>query len=198
MSLGTTPTAIQSDFNIVVNKLNIDSVVAFNNYQTSTSTTTLETNVIAINNTTSTITVENEFDWDTAITTFYNHIPTRVTWAPQHSGDPSILKQYYESNLLFSSIASNKVDLSFRSDLLYGFQKIEFSSNTAGGWGNISWGVDSWGSVEEPRAFRTYIPREKQKCRFLEPRFEHKRAFEGYKMVGLSLTFDPIIQRVNR
>jgi hypothetical protein len=198
MSLGTTPTAIQSDFNIIVNKLNIDSVVAFNNYQTSSSTTQLETNVIEINTTTSTITVENELDWDVASATFYNHILTRVTWAPQHSGDPSILKQYYEANLMFSSIESNRVDLSFRSDLLYGFQKVEFQSNTAGGWGNIEWGNDSWGSVEEPRAFRTYVPREKQKCRFLEPRFEHKRAFEGYRMVGLSLTFDPIIQRVNR
>lgn len=192
----TTPSGIQSDFNAVVAHLNADPKVVFSNYQTSTSTDILENTVLSVSG--SEVTLELDMDYDLASCTIYKAIATKITWAPCHAGDPSVLKQFSETNLMFSDIVSNVVSLSFRSDIQQNYDKIEFPSNSTGGWGDIAWGDDPWGGYSGPRAFRTYVPRGKQRCRFLNPKFEHKRAYENYLLVGLSLTFDVIQQRVGR
>lgn len=198
MSGSTLPSGIQSDFNIVVGLLNTDTVAMDGDYQTSSSTNRLETNILSIDTTNSIIEVELEFDWDLATVTYFNRIVTNIVWSPQHAGDPSIWKQFRETNLMFSDITSNVVDLSFRSSEQRDYEKIPFESDSTGAWGEFPWGEEPWGGYSGPRAFRSYIPGQKQRCRFLEPKFEHKRAFESYLLVGLSLTFDKMEERVGR
>ena len=196
MSLSSTPTGMESDLNIVVGILNTDTVVNESDYPTSTSTSILETVVTSILE--NKVTVELNFDWDLAPITYHNKISSKIVWSPAHAGDPSIFKQFRETNLLFSSITSNVIDLSFRSDIQRGYEKVMFQSESTGAWGKLPWGEEPWGGTSEPRGFRTYIPGQKQRCRFLEPKFEHNRAYENYLLVGLSLTFTAMIERIGR
>lgn len=198
MTGSTLPSGVQSDFNIVVGLLNTDTVLTNADYPISNSTSTLETIITDINTVTNEITVEFIFDWDLNTVTYYNHIATSITWAPTHAGEASIFKQFRESNLMFSDIASNSISLSYRSDIQRGFETIDFVSDTTGAWGQFAWGDEPWGGVSNPKAFRTYIPAQKQRCRFLEPKFQHKRAYESFTLVGISLTFDPMTERIGR
>lgn len=194
----STPSGIQSDFNNVVNRLNTDPTVVFNTYLTSTSTSTVENTVLSASSSSSSVTMELDIDLDLSTVTIYKAIATKVTWAPIHAGDATIFKHFRESNLLFSDITSNVIKLSYRSDIQQNYEPIPFSSTVIGGWGEISWGDDPWGGYSGPAAFRTYIPAGKQRCRFLNPKFEHTRAHENYLLVGLSITFVPMTERVGR
>lgn len=194
-----TPVDVQSRFNAIVRRLNGDPRILDVDYAESETTLEFYTHIVdIIEDTSLKVIVEDVFDWDLADIMYYNHIATKITWAPLHAGDPSIFKQFREAELMFSEITGEIIDLSFASDLMQGFDKVEFRNLTDSGWGVDGWGLDPWGDYPGSRDFRTYIPRRQSRCRFIQPKFEHKRAFEDYLMVGLSLTFDKIDVRVNR
>lgn len=196
---GSNPIEIQDRFNRLINTLNGDPRVVDIDYELSTSTLEFFTHVIEIQDDLELkVIVQDEFDWDTFDITYYNHIPTKVTWAPLHAGDPSIFKQFSEAELMFSETTGQVLDLSFASDIIQGFDKVEFFANTDSGWGVDPWGLDPWGDYPGSRNFRTYIPKNQSRCRFMQPRFEHSRAFEMFLMVGLSLTFTAIGERTNK
>jgi len=194
----TSPQETMANFNAIVNQLNTDPDLALQDYPLAASTTTIQDHILSIDTFHNQVTVEEQFDWDLAPVTVLKAIATTVAWAPAHAGDPSIIKQFRESNLMFSDIISNVITLSYKSDLQRGFEAIPFASSSAGEWGDILWGNDPWGGYSEPRTFRTYIPQQKQRCRYLNPKFDHARAYENYLLVGLSLTFDPVGERVTR
>lgn len=193
------PSSLQDIYNNIINALNHDPRVVDIDYQESEQTLDYYSHVISIqDDLIQSVTVENVFDWDLADVTFYNHIPTKVTWTPLHAGDPSIYKQFRECELMMSSTTSSVIDISFATDIMQGFKVTNFINNLDSGWGVDSWGLDPWGDYPGPRDFRTYIPRAHQRCRFIQPRYEHARAFEDYLMVGISLTFQKVDVRVNR
>lgn len=67
-----------------------------------------------------------------------------------------------------------------------------------GDWGQFNWGGINWGGVGAPTPLRTYVPLEKQRCRFINMKFSHKVAFEKYNIFGMSLTFRPYNIRTTR
>lgn len=194
-----TPISIMNRFNAIVNRLIGDPRTFGIDYTLAEQTLEFYTHIIGIDDSLGfNVIVEDEFDWDIADITYYNHIPTLITWTPLHAGDPSVFKQFRESELMFSSTISGVIDLSFSSDIMQGFNKVQFIDPSAAGWGNGEWGLFPWGDYPGAKDFRTYVPGDQQRCRFLQPKFEHKRAFEDYLLVGLSLTFKKIDVRVNR
>lgn len=196
--VGTTSSDIQTKFNIVVVKLNADVGVIFAQFKEIDQNPVYYTHILEVNSNDNTVVVQDLIDFYIDTVTIYKHIPTKLTWAPNHAGNPAIWKQFSECNAIFQETTCRILTLSFASDASRNYEEIEISDNTLAGWGLTQWGPDPWGSEIEPRAYRTFIPRLKQRSRFINPRFEHARAFERYLMGGISISFMPIEQRVTK
>jgi len=84
--------------------------------------------------------------------------------------------------------AFTKAKLIFSSDLLPVEEEIEFSGDGSGIFGHQSFGSNYFGGGSNGAPFRTYIPRNKQRCRYLVIKFSHKIAREQYAVYGISLT----------
>jgi hypothetical protein len=110
----------------------------------------------------------------------------------------SLLKQFRDANIMFSETLATQMFLAFRSDANRDFEEITLNNRGSIGWGLSTWGESPWGDGIEPGAYRTYVPKYKQRCRYLNPRFRHKRGFEYNFLVGLTITFDAIINRISR
>lgn len=185
----------QAAFNSIVTLLNADTDVSFTDYTLSTDTTSLEAIVNEVNQTSTAVTLSYTPMFLVGPVTAYHGIETTVTWAPQHFGSPSIVKHVRESTILFSTAAFTNAVASFSSDLSPGFVDIEFDGEGNGSWGSFSWGTATWGGDGTSRPFRTYIPRAKQRCRFIEPRFTHSTALEKYALYGVSFTWEAVSSR---
>jgi len=196
--IASSPSGIQSDFNAIVALLNTDSELALGDYPESEHTHLLEVKVESIDAPNQTVTVNIQFDWDLADITHYKAIETVIEWSPIHAGNPGILKQFRDANIMFSETLATQMFLAFRSDANRDFEEITLNNRGSIGWGLSTWGESPWGDGIEPGAYRTYVPKYKQRCRYLNPRFRHKRGFEYNFLVGLTITFDAIINRISR
>lgn len=187
---------VQVCHNIIINKLNTDSQVFFTNYQTSTGSSEIESIILDVDNIENTITVK-----DIALPlmagpfTLYKAFNTVVQYSPQFAGDPSILKHFREGTIMFENSNYTNAELSYSSDLSPYFEETPFLGQGNGDWGQFNWGQQNWGGVGAPIPFRTLIPRQKQRCRFLNVRFDHMVAREKFSIYGISLTYRPLSTR---
>jgi hypothetical protein len=118
----------------------------------------------------------------------YKGIATQVEWQPQHFGDPSLLKQIREATIMFDQNSFYRATVSFASDLSQNFVEIPFFGRGIGYWGYGIWGTPDfyWGGNGNDAPFRTIVPIEKQRCRYLSLRFKHIDARAYYRIVGIS------------
>ena len=77
----------------------------------------------------------------------------------------------------------------YSSDLSPSYETIDVTGAGYGDWGEFAWSQQNWGGVAAPIPIRTYIPRQKQRCRFIYIRFSHEIAFEKFSLYGVSLSF---------
>jgi len=126
----------------------------------------------------------------------YKSILNRVRYAPQHAGDPFILKHFREAKMRFDSFIGSSISLSFNSDLQKSFEEVEFFPDTLTRWGKFNWGEQPWGGEAFPAAFRTYVPLGKQRCSFLGVVFEHNVARESWELEGIDLVFEVTSERI--
>lgn len=192
---GTSFVDIQADFNIIINKLNIDNQVQFSNYTTSTGTTEYEATILSIIQTQNIATLSNNFPFLSGPIISYKSIFSEIRWAPQTFGDPSTFKQINQGTMLFENNNFTKAVVGFGTDLSPAYSTIEFSASGNGDWGFFSWGEMNWGGISNSRPLRTYIPRDKQRCRYMNVKFEHSSAREKYGILGISLSVRPFSNR---
>lgn len=188
----------QNAFNVIVGRLNVDANTHHHSYLTSVNTVEYEVPVSSTNSFTKVITMEYAAPIIAGPIVIYKHIDSSVTWVPHHFGDASMLKQVSESTLLFETMDFTQAIASFSSDLSPGFESIPFPGEGTGIWGGFSWGDDTWGGEGTSRPFRTYVPANKQRCRYINGQFEHGSTFEDYAIFGISYTFSPISSRAYR
>lgn len=195
------PTVLQTDindfrdtqacFNIMMGELNTDGGVFYTNYPLSEGSINLESPVLAINTLQNTIQTKTAMSYMFGDIILYKSIPSRVVWNPIFFQDPSLTKQVREGTMIFENSNFSKVDISYSSDLSPAFENITFQGDGlgVGDWGYFNWGTLNWGGVAAPIPLRTLIPLAKQRCRFINAKFEHSVAFEKYAIYGLSLTY---------
>lgn len=181
---------IQAVYNKLIDTLNEDSGLNFNNYSHTTNTTSLEAVIIGINKIVKSITLNLTLDLVVGPLTVYKAIPTSFTYAPVTFKDSLSLKQIYEATLMFDNKAFTSAVLSFASDLLPELISIVFNGDGNGifGMGTGPFGGGFFGGASNSAPFRTYIPRDKQRCRYLIAQFKHQIAREQYAINGLTLT----------
>lgn len=181
---------IQSAFNDITAKLNNDVGVSYNNYPSSTGVVRQETDIIDKNNTTNTIVTRYSYPFITGPITIYKKIDCVVAWAPDFMDDPSVYKQVREGTIIFEYDNFNNAIVGYSSDLSPAFEDIEFNGNGNGIFGGANFGETPFGGLGTSAPFRTLIPRDKQRCRFIKIRFKHGIARESFAINGISLTWE--------
>lgn len=121
----------------------------------------------------------------------YKAIPCEMQYAPITMGDPLLLKQIYEATMMFNNKAFTKATASFSSDLKPQFFNIDFYGQGNGIFGHYSdpgFGFGFFGGSSNAAPFRTIVPRESQRCRFMNVKYSHSVAREIWSLYGITLT----------
>lgn len=179
---------IKACYNHVISKLNADSGVSFSNYVMTTHNTPLEAVITDVNLNTKIITVNLALDYVLGDMTIYKAIETTFTYGPQSMGDILNFKHLSEATMMFINKAFTSAKLSFASDLLPKFIDINFNGDGNGIFGASTFGSGFFGGGSNAAPFRTYIPRNVQRCRYVSCKFTHKVAREQYGILGLTIT----------
>lgn len=180
---------LQACFNAIVVKLNADLGVNFNNYQQINKTTAQEAVISSLNKVTKEITIGTELPFISGPLTLYKAIETSFTYSPITLGDPVNYKHLREATMMFINKAFTKATLSFATDLLPQLIPIPFNGDGNGIFGHIDgFGDNFFGGGSNSEPFRTYIPRQCQRCRYIVAKFTHRIAREQYGVYGLSIT----------
>lgn len=117
----------------------------------------------------------------------YKSIRTEIQWSPLDFGQPEILKQIREGSFMFDQNNFSGGIVAYSSDRSEDFQEIPFRLEGPGYWASYNWANVVWGGGGRETPVRTYIPQNKQRCRFINVKFKHNNARETYKLVAISL-----------
>jgi len=179
---------INASYNGMIGLLNNDTGVAYSNYVEINHSTLQEAIILAVNKVTKKITLNHKLDFISGPLVFYQTITSVVTWSPQTMGDALSFKQFREATLIFEDKAFTNAILSFATDLLPAYTPVPFTGTSNGIFGFNDFGFNFFGGASHAAPFRTYIPRNAQRCRFLTCQFMHTGAREKFSIFGLSLT----------
>lgn len=175
-------------FNALCAILNTDNGVSFNNYRYIDNNTIIEAIITDINTISKHIFVNLSLPFFVGDVTVFKAIPTSFTYSPVSLGDPLSLKHLRESTLMFQTRNITNGSLSFATDLLPEFISVPFVLDGNGVFGLSSFGTGFFGGGSNSAPFRTFIPRQCQRCRFIVLKVEHNVAREDYRLLGASLT----------
>jgi len=179
---------INACYNTIISKLNSDSGVSFSNYMPSEVETVLETIIVSINRTTRVITIKQNLDFVTGPVTVFNSIKTTFQYSPITMQDPLGWKHLREATIMFESRAFTAASLSFATDILPELIEVPFDSDGNGSLGSENFGEGYFGGASNAMPFRTYVPRQCQRCRFIVIKYAHAVARESYQIFGVTIT----------
>jgi len=181
---------MQTQFNAIISALNTSSGVFYTNYSQSVGTVSYEIHILSVNINSNQLTTDILPPIIPGDIYLYKAIPTEVIWAPNHFGAPELMKHIRESSLMFENTAITGASFGFNTDLSANFEDITFLLDDSGVFGDLIWSDFTWGGEGNATPFRTYIPRSKQRCRFIRARFKNGNAFDKFAILGLSFIFE--------
>lgn len=181
-------TDIAACYNKIIDKLNSDPNTAFSNYLPIQGTSLQEAVILSVDYTFKKVTLNKTLEFIQGPIVIYNAITSSVVYAPNTFGDPLSYKQIREATAMFASKAFTLAQLSFSTDLLPAFVDIEFSGSGSGLFGHDEFGGNFFGGVSNSAPFRTIVPANCQRCRYLNVKFTHNTAREQYALFGITLT----------
>lgn len=179
---------IQTCYNFIMQTLNTDSGASFNNYKLIDNDTIQEAIIISINTITKRITLNLSLDYLVGAATIFKAIHSTFTYSPNTMGDPLGLKHIREATLMFEFTNITSGTMAFSTDLLPEFISVDFTLSGNGIFGHSNFGSGFFGGIGNSAPFRTYIPRQCQRCRYIYTRFSHEIARETYGINGTTLT----------
>lgn len=182
---------VQSSYNIIVNKLNNDPGAFYSSYLLSDGFTEYEAIILEVDHIHNTILISQPIQLVESDITVYKAFHSTVQWSPQPMGDPTVLKQVYQGTVMFENSNFSAITVSYANDLSPGFEEIPCNGLGDGDWGYFDWGSMNWGGIGAAIPVRTLVPKQKQRCRFMNVKFDHTVALEKYNIYGFSLTFRP-------
>jgi len=175
-------------YNEIVTKLNIDTGVNFSSYAPVSSTSLMEAVVTGIDSVTNTVFLSTGLQFVIGPLVIYKSIPCEFQYTPNIMEDPLGLKHLREATMMFENKAFTRATLSFASDLFPAFIDIEFPGDGSGLFGNNQFGEGFFGGGSHSAPFRTYIPKNCQRCRFIIVKFKHSTAREIFSIFGVTIT----------
>lgn len=188
----------QTEYNLMVTALNNSPLLLHTNYEQSVGTVDYELAVLSKNQNNNTVIITIVAPIIEGPITQHVAIPSRIIWAPLTFGDPSMMKHVRESTVMFDNAGISTASIGYNTDLSGNFEDIPFTLEGDGSWGVWIWSETSWGGVGTGRPFRTLIPRQKQRCRFIRARYTHNAAYYKYGLLGISYTYEINSERAYR
>jgi hypothetical protein len=176
-----------TDFNLLTCELNTSTVPSFNNYPTYSDTVQFEGVIDVICTANSKVTLNHCLPWLKGPIVRHEGINAIVEWAPQHFGDPSVVKQIPEGTINFNNNNFDSATISYKTDLSKNFEDKKFNGNGVGFWGTCCFSCVIWGGCGSCVPIRTLVPKDKQRCRFLFLKFKHSNARENFEIEGMSM-----------
>jgi hypothetical protein len=175
-------------YNKIIQKLNEDSGVSFNNYPSINDTTVQEAIVINVDFVTKQLTLNQNLDFISGTVRLYKSIDSSFRYAPNTMGDPLGHKHLREATIMFENKAFTSATMDFSTDLLPSLKRVPMNGDGNGIFGHESFGEGFFGGASHSAPFRTYIPREAQRCTFIKIGFAHKTAREKYSIFAVTVT----------
>jgi hypothetical protein len=121
-----------------------------------------------------------------------------VEWQPNTAQNPGLVKQFPEISALFRSTKFFEAKFQFRTELSQFLETVMVTGTPAGGWGLFGWGSVPWGGSTQPKALRTYVPRNKQLSAQIIFRLGIRNAYSDWKLLGVSLPFNEISTEITK
>jgi hypothetical protein len=181
---------ILTEWNKLIDRLNQSSVVYFSNYPKYTYIVPIEATVLSKDISSTVITLDKTLPFLEGAVTLYKAINSELEYVPQHGGDALSFKQFSTAQATFQNRSFHSAKLGFNSDLSTDFEYIEFFPNSYSVYGNDFYGTGSvWGGVGDKAPLRTFVPRKKQRAKFIGVRVSHSGALETYSLYGVTLSF---------
>ena len=183
---------MQTEFNAIMTQLNSNATgTIFKNYRLSTDSVYYESIILAKNVFTNRVTLSQMIPvlyGSEDPMTIFKVINSDIIWSPQHFGEPNSLKQIHEATFIFSHNNFHSIAAEFMSDLSPDFEPVVYYGRGNGSWGLFNWGGTNWGGEGSESPFRTLVPMNKQKCRYLTPRLKHANCRNKFRLIGVSAT----------
>lgn len=140
--------------------------------------------------------------WAAGSATMYPPVGMAVVWDDWTGGqlNAGMIKQVSEVAILSDNVpgasSATAVVPTFKSNFDENQEEITISPSV-GGWGG-AWGSIPWGGIGDGYGYRTFVPRNKQFCRILNPGVKHKNARERLSIAGVALQFEVLSERIGR
>ena len=189
---------IQAAFNTIVNKINDDSGALFANYPQSEDSELIEGLILAAKPNLASVTIDYNLPYVQGDITLFKGIKAAVLYAPEIFGDPSVLKHVREGTFMFEDCTFTRGEVGYKTDVSPGVATIPFTKSGKGDWGSFAWSEQNWGGGFSGAPMRTYIPANKQRCRFIQAYFGHNSAREKWAIFGISYTLRVLSERAYR
>jgi hypothetical protein len=156
--------------------------------------------ITAVDTALGTVVVDLDQSWNTGNPVYhYKAINSEIEWNPDFAGNPAGLKHYSACNLLFNQNIIQTATMSFSSDTNPGVNTVTITGPDAtGAWGYVAWDDGVWGGESSPAPTRIGVPRPNARCNSLIVKFSHRVAQSDWRLVGLSLEFNPTSTRTSR
>jgi len=182
-------TTIKNEYNKLVQELNESAGTFYKNYKQFNDLVSYEAIITNVNKFNNSIVITNETPFIQGEVKIFESLISSVEWSPNTLGDPSVMKHFREATLMFEQYNFTIGTMEFRTDISESYEGIDFRAEGNGSYGSQVYGEYVYGGLANKRPFRTYIPRNKQRCRFVFVKFTHKGSREKYSLNGYSLTF---------
>lgn len=184
---------MQTELNTIISQLNSAIVnTIYKDYKSSSGSTYYEALITAVDTFRTQITLTYQLPLiygDSDPLTVYKGINVEVEWQPQHFGAPDKLKQIRDVTLLLDQNNFYSAQVAYNTDLSKSFSEVDFRGRGFGVWGLLPWGEFIWGGQGNDAPFRTLVPKQKQRCRYITCKFTHMNARERFRLLGIS--FEP-------
>jgi hypothetical protein len=127
----------------------------------------------------------------------YKAIKAEIQWNPLHFGDPSAQKQFSKGTVIVDQNNFTKATVSYSSDVSQGFVDIEKQGKGVGYFSSGNYGDSNlyWGGDGNDVPLLNIIPREKQRGRYLNVKFQHAVAREGFRVLGVTTVVRAVSDR---
>lgn len=182
-------TDIRDDFNVLTAELNVSTGIFYVSYPTYTEIVKYEATISETTVVGNLVTILTATPFIVGAIIIYKAIPSSFEYVPENLGDSSLLKHFREATLMFDDYAFTFGEMGFRSDVSASLEPQLFPGDGNGDYGTPGYGDAIYGGGSNQRPFRTYVPRNKQRCRFIIVTFNHDAARENFSLLGYSVTY---------
>lgn len=189
----TTNQNAQTIFNTVADRLNELNSTQFTNYFKSNGSVSYEELVLEVGS--GYVNVSSKPTFIVGDITIYKGIYGKITWVPNHAGDPSVLKHISSATILFDNLSFSNGVVKYSTDLSKAYEGSLFNGEGIGMYGQTGFSEEGFGGIATSSPFRLMVPRNKSRCRFISPQFEHYNARENVMVFGTSFTVEVTSER---